>query len=215
MSPPTSRVRKTTGLPRGLLDDRAVHLGLTLEPGQRRRQHELQFGAEQPYAVGAGFRQVGDVYLQSGIDVQLDALAVLGDGGLVAQRAVLALAPRTKTGLVAIGGDDAAARPDVHLAAFGVDDDGIALIDPFDDPARLADGGNPERLGNDGNMALPAGVLDDQPAQAGTIVVEQVGRAHAARNKHGVVGQIGDGPARARTAGKDAQAAGRRAHRGP
>ena len=62
----------------------------------------------RPMPSAPDSRQVRDVHLQAGIDVQLDALAVLGDGGLVAQRAVLALPPRPKARLVAIGGDDLA-----------------------------------------------------------------------------------------------------------
>ena len=65
----------------------------------------------------------------------------------------------------------------------------------------------PERLGDDGDVALAAAVLDHQAAQARAVVVEQVGRAHGARDQHGVVRQIGDGAARARAAGQDAQQA--------
>ena len=95
----------------------------------------------------------------------------------------------------------------MHLAAVGVDDDGVALVDPLDHAARFADGGNAERPGDDGDVALTAGVFEDQPAQAGAVVVEQVGRAHAARDEYRIVGQVGDGPAASLTAGQDAQQA--------
>ncbi len=56
----------------GFRHHRAVHLCLLLEPRQGGRHHELQLGAEQADAVGAGFGKMRHVHQQSGIDVQLD-----------------------------------------------------------------------------------------------------------------------------------------------
>jgi len=108
---------------------------------------------------GAGLSQVRHVHQQTSVDVQLDALPVLGDSRRVAEGAVLAVPAGTEAGLVAIGGDDLARGADVHLAAFGVDNYGVALVHALQHAARIADGRNAERLGDDGDVALAAGVL--------------------------------------------------------
>ena len=71
-----------------------------------------------------------------------------------------------------------------------IDDDGIARVDPLDDAARLADGGDAERTGDDGHMALPAAILDHQAAQLRPVVVEQLRRPHAPRHQDGVVRHV-------------------------
>src|SRR5262249_22492005 len=123
-----------------------------------------------------------NVHLQPGVDVQLHPLAVPGDGRRIAQRAILALAPRAEAGLVAVGRDDPGVGADVDLAAVGIDNDGRALLHALDHAARITDGGYAERAGNDGDVALPAGLLQHQAAQARAVVVKQVRRTHAARD---------------------------------
>ena len=65
----------------------------------------------------------------------------------------------------------------MDVAGLGVDDDRIARVDALDHAARLADRGNAERARHDGDVALPAAVLDDEPAEPRAVVVEQLGRA--------------------------------------
>ena len=142
---------------------------------------------------------------QAGVHVQLDPLAVERLGGRILQGAVLALPARQEADLVGVGVDDVGGRAQVHLARHGVDDGGIAGIDPLHDAARLPDGGDAQRLGDDGNVALRAAVLDDEPAQTPAVVVEQLSRAHGARHQNRVGrqrrGLVGAGDA----AGQDAQ----------
>ncbi len=53
----------------------------------------------------------------------------------------------------------------MNLAEHRIDDRGIACEHALDDALRLADGRDAERLGDDGDMALAAAVLDDEAAQ--------------------------------------------------
>ena len=97
-------------------DDGAVGFDLPLQLGQRARQHEEQLGAEQPDPVGARVAQMRHVDEQAGVHVQLDARLVLGDGGHVLERAVLALSAGEEADLVGIGGDHVGGRTQVNLA---------------------------------------------------------------------------------------------------
>ncbi len=74
----------------------------------------------------------------------------------------------------------------MHLAGRRIDDSGIAGVDALDDPGCLADRGDAQRLGDDGDVALPATVLDDQSAQTFAVIVEQLRRPHGARDEDGV-----------------------------
>ena len=95
----------------------------------------------------------------------------------------------------------------MHLAALGVDDDGIALSTSSMHAARLADGGDAERPRHDGDMALRRRLLQHQAAQARAVVVEQLGGAHGAGDEDGVVRQIGPVAAVRAAARQDAQQA--------
>ena len=64
--------------------------GLLLEPRERRRDHELELGAEQADAVRARLIEMRQVEEEPGIDVQADALAVQGDRGTVRKAAYCA-----------------------------------------------------------------------------------------------------------------------------
>ena len=96
--------------------------------------------------------------------MQVDLDAVRRHRRHVFQGAVLALPAGEEAHLVGVGGDHVRRRTQVHLAGRRVDDRRIARGDALDDAARLADGGDAQRLGDDGNVALSAAVLDDQPA---------------------------------------------------
>ena len=95
------------------------------------------------------FAQMRHVDEQAGVHVQLDARLVLGDGGHVLERAVLALSAREEADLVGIGGDHVGGGTQVHLARQGVDDRRIAGVHALDDAARLPHGGDAQRLGDD------------------------------------------------------------------
>jgi hypothetical protein len=63
----------------------AIQSELVAGSGQALADHELQFGAKQADAAAAGIVDMRQVDRKSGIDQELDRLAVLGDAGLVAQ----------------------------------------------------------------------------------------------------------------------------------
>ena len=120
-------------------------------------------------------RQVDE---QAGIHHQRDAVAVAGDRRLVAKQPVLLLAPRPEADLLGIGGFDVGRRSQMDLAGGAVDDDRVAVLAERDDVRGLADGGDAERAGDDGDMAGRAALLEHQAADALAVVVEEFRRAH-------------------------------------
>ncbi len=67
------------------IEDLLVERDLVGQTRHRLADHELQFGAEQPDAIRAGFLQMRHVEQQAGIHHQLDRHAVLRHGGQIAQ----------------------------------------------------------------------------------------------------------------------------------
>ncbi len=58
---------------------------------------------------------------------------------------------------------------------------GITRRHALDDALGLTDGRDAERLGDNGNVALAAAILDDEAAQLGPVVVDQLGGSHGLR----------------------------------
>ena len=120
----------------GRVEHRAVEPLLALAPRQGRRDQELEFGAEQADAVGAGRAQRGDVVAQAGIDHHRDADAVLGHRRLVLDRGIF--------GAALLGGGelgverllDRRRRPGEGDRLAAVEQDEIALGDQPADVAR-------------------------------------------------------------------------------
>ena len=157
--------------------------------GKRRRHHELQLGAEQADAGGAGLLDVRQVDREAGIDHQRDLLAVLGDAGLVAQREILQLPARAQPHPLDIGRLHVGRRPHVHVAGRAVDDDGVAGVGDAGGIGDLAHRRDAERAGDDRDMRIGAAFLEDEPAQALAVVVEQRRRPHGAGDQDGVFRQ--------------------------
>ena len=151
------------------------------------------------------FAQVRHVDEQASVHVQLDARLVLGDGGHVLERAVLALSAGEEADLVGIGGDHVGGGTQVNLAREGVDDRRVAGIDALDDTARLPHGRDAQRLGNDGHVALCAAILDDEAAQPLAVVVEKLGRPHGAGNEDRIGRKLRRLVCAGDAAGEDAQ----------
>ena len=168
------------------LDHSAVEIGLFVEPRKGIRQHELQFRAVEPDAVGAAFGEMRHVDQEAGIHLQRNAHAILGDGWAVAERLIAPLLAGAETDLVGIGGDDFRAWPQVHFAGDRVDNGGIARVDPLDDPRRLPECNDPQRLGDDGDVTLAGSVLDDEAAEPCPVVIQELGGAHGPRHQDGV-----------------------------
>ena len=127
---------------------------------------------------------------EAGIDHQRDRLAVLGDAGPVAQRAVLRLPPRAQLHPLAIGGFDVGRRAHMHCAGRAVDDDGVARLDEAGGVVDLADRRDAERARDDRDMRGRPAFLQHQAAQPFAVVVEQRRRAHRARDQDGVFRQL-------------------------
>ena len=91
----------------GGVQHRAIERKLLAGARKIRRHHELQFGAEQADAGGAGFLDMRQVDRAGpALSISVIVLAVLGDAGLVAQRAVLRLLARAQPHALGIGGLD-------------------------------------------------------------------------------------------------------------
>ena len=174
----------------GRIEHGAVERELLAGARELRGHHELQLGAEQADARGAGFDDVRQVDQEAGIDQELHLLAVAGDTGLVAQRKVLELAARPQPHELDIGGFEVGGGADMDLAARPVDDDGIGGIDEPDRIADLADRGDAERARDDGDVGGRAAFLEDEAAQPLAVVVEQRRRTHRPRDQDRVLRQV-------------------------
>ncbi len=152
--------------------------------------HELQFGAEQADAGGAGVLEMRKIDGEAGIDHQRDLLAVLGDARPVAQRAILRLPARAQLYPLAIGRLDILRRAHVHMAGRAVHDDGVAGLDQAGGIGDFADGRNAERARHDRDMRGRPAFLQHQAAQSFAVVVEQRRRTHGARDHDGVFRQL-------------------------
>ncbi len=81
----------------------------------------------------------------------------------------------------------------MQLAAFSVDDRGVAGFDHLQHAFDLGQRGNAERACHDGDMARGATLLQHETAQALPVVVEKLGRPHGAGDHDGVLGQAAGG----------------------
>ncbi|GJD71510.1 hypothetical protein MMMDOFMJ_4471 [Methylobacterium gnaphalii] len=156
------------------------------------RHHELQFGAEQPNALGAGLGEMGEVDQQAGVEVKPDADLVAGQGRDVAESPVLSLATGAQAGLLGISRLDLGCGPHLDLAGGAVDDDRIARVAERRGVGDLADRGDAERARDDGDVAGRTAFLQHDAAQVGPLVIEERRRAHGARDEDRVFGHRGD-----------------------
>ena len=180
---------KGDGFIAGGVEHRAVQRVLLAGARKIRRHHELQFGAEEPDARGAGIGDVRQVDAQTGIEQQRHRLAILGDAGQVAQRRILLLTPRPQPNAFRIGRFHVRQRPDVQIAGRAVDDDGVAGIGDTGGIVDAADRRNAERARDDRDVGLRAAFLQHQAAQPLAVVVEQGRRPHRARDQDRVLGK--------------------------
>ena len=172
----------------GRLEHGLVERVLLAGARELRGDHELQLGAEQPDAVGAGLLDMRQVDQQAGIEVEADHRGRRGSRlGRLPQRQVLLLPAGAEPHLLGIGRLDLGRRADLDLAGAAVDDDGVAVLDEIDDVLDLADGGDAERAGDDGDMAGRPALLEHEAAQALAVIVEQLGRPHGAGDEDGVL----------------------------
>ena len=127
---------------------------------------------------------------KAGVEQEVDLFAVLRDGRKIPQLGVLRLPPRAQADLLAIGLLQVRHRPQMHLAGIAIDDDRVALIGEARGIRDLADGGDPERARDDGDVARRPALFQHHAAQPGAVVVQKRRRAHVARDQHGAFRQF-------------------------
>ena len=126
---------------------------------------------------------------ETGVDHQLDFLAVPGYARLVAQSEILQLPARAQPHALDISGLHVVRRPHVHVAVRAVDDDGIAGIRNAGGIGDLAHRRDAERAGDDRHVRVWAAFFEHEAAQALAVILEQRRRAHGAGDQHGVFRQ--------------------------
>jgi hypothetical protein len=173
----------------GRVEHGAVELLLLGRGGHALRDHELDLGAKQPDAGGAGFLQVRQVDEEARIELERDLDPVPGDRRHVAQAAVLLLPAGAQPRLFGVSRLHVGAGAHLHLARAAVDDDGIARLHEGGGVLDLAHGRDAERTGHDGDVARGAGLLQHEAAQARAVVIEERRRAHGAGHDDGILGQ--------------------------
>ncbi len=174
----------------GRVEHGAIERELLFGLGKRSTDHELQFGAEKSDARAGGVFDVRQVDHQAGVDHEIDRLAVLGDARLVAQRAILRLAAGAEAHALGEGRLHFGRGAHIDFAGNAVDDDGVAGFGEARRIGDLADGGDAERAGDDGDVRVRSAFFEHQTAQALAVVVEQRGRTHGARDENGVFRQL-------------------------
>ena len=122
--------------------------------------------------------------------MQVDGDAVPGDGGDVAQLAVLLLPLGAQPRHLGVGVLDVGRWPHMHVAERAIDDDGVARLDEIENIGDVARRRDAERARDDGDMAAAAGVFEHEAAQFGAVIFEQRGRPHGARDDDRIVGQF-------------------------
>ena len=138
----------------------------------------------------AGLGDVRQVDQQPGVEQQRDFLAVLGDGGSLAQRRILRLPARTQAHAVGVVFFHVGRRAHVDVAHRAVDDDRVARIDDAGGIRDLADCRDAERTRHDRDVRGRPAFLQHQRAQLLAVIVEQRRGAHGARHQDGVVGKL-------------------------
>ncbi len=173
----------------GRIEHGAVERELLGRAGEGRRHHELQFGAEQPDAGGAGLLDMRQVDGKTGIDHQLDLLAIPGHACLVAQREILQLPAGAQPHSLDISRLHVRRWPHVHVAGRAIDDDGVARVGNAGGIGDLADRRDAERTGDDRHVRIGPAFFENEAAQPFAIVFEQRRRSHGAGNQDGVFRQ--------------------------
>ena len=171
-------------------DRLAIEDDLLADLGQMARDHELQFGAEQPDALGAGVvqhRQIGD---QPRIVQERDGDAILGDRRLVLEFEIVRTPFGADPDLVDVVLLEVGGGPQEHSAGRAIDDDVVAVLADRDDIFGLPHRHQPERARNDRHMRGGAALFEDDGAEPRAVVFEQFGRSHVARHQNGVLWQF-------------------------
>ena len=171
-------------------EHRTIERGLLAQRRQAVGDHELQFGAEQADALRAGFRQIGQIEHQTGIELQRHLDPVFGNGFDIAQAAILRLPRRPQAGFFLIGMFDVGRRADMDQPRRAIDNNAVSRFNKTGGIVDHADSRNSQSAGDNGDMALRPAFLQHQPAQARAVVIEQRGRPHRTGHQNGIVGQI-------------------------
>jgi hypothetical protein len=176
-----------------LIDHPAIEIGLLRDRREGAADHEGQFGAVEADAVGAGRGQLRQIDQQAGIHMQRHGDAVERRRRQVAQRLVMQAPVRSLGQGLFDRLLDVLARPDQDLGIVAIDDDLVAGLDIEQRALDPSDHRNVERAGDDRDMRGRRAFLEHQRADLAALVIEQLSRAHGARDQHHILGQIDRG----------------------
>ena len=143
------------------LDRSAVCLELILLRRDRRRAHEDELGAEQPDALRTVGQCVVHVHVRADVRRQLDARAVLCDGGEILERGVVRREFFLLLDLRLVEGALLLRRADDDVAAAAVEDDLVAVTDETDLVADAEDGRDGACLRDDDDVARRTARAED------------------------------------------------------
>ncbi len=143
------------------LDGGAVNFELILFGRDGRGAHEDELRAEESNALRAVGQRVVDIHVGADVRRQLNAHAVLCDGGEILERGVVGGEFFLLVDLHFIERTLCLGRADDDVAAAAVEDDLVAVADELDLIADAEDGRDRARLGDDDDVARRAARAQD------------------------------------------------------
>ena len=166
----------------------AIQALLAFSARQGGRNQELEFGAEQPDAIGAGQRNRGGIIEQAGVHIEGDMAAILGNGRQIAHLGPLFGLTRFQRPHRLIGFDRGRRRPDQQRIVAGVDDQFIAVIHVGKQLIDAAKYGHAHGAGHDDDVRRQAAFFQHHALQVALVIFQQFGRAEIAGNQYGIAG---------------------------
>ena len=173
-------------------DDGAVDVVLGGLVGQGFAVHEEEFAAQEADAGGPGLGDEGEFGGDFEVGLEVDFLAVLGDGGEAAELGQALLFAGEGDDGAAGGGQGGGAGVDDDGAGGAVDDDQVAGAGGFGQAGDAEDGGNAEGAQHDGGVAVGAAFVGGHTCEAGGIEEGCVGGAEEFGDQDGAGGQGGE-----------------------
>ena len=170
----------------GGIEDTAIQRLLAFAARQRRRHQKLEFGAEQPDAIGAGQVQRLRIIGKPGVHHHLDAGAIAADSRQVLDTSKGFGALRGHQSHRLIGRDHRRLRPYHQRAIAGIQDQFITIRNLGEQVIDAAEHRHAHGARHDNDMRGQAAFLEDDTAQETLVIFEQFGRSQIARDQNGV-----------------------------
>ena len=144
------------------------------------------FGAKQANALSAPLQGAHKLADEADVHPEIDAVAVAGGAGQFAQRFQLAGELFLFGEQLTVGFPNQIAGVDEHFAVVAVDDQGLAFDAVDGHVASAHDGGDAERVGDDGAVGIARTFQGDDGAQVVEGQIRHHGRGDLIGNQHGV-----------------------------